>query len=219
MQKRISKVAIRQRHNSSTSSITHQNGFSLIEFALTLVLLVVGATLSLPTYREMVEKQDLTEGAEQIVAFINMARAESVERQQPFTLVYSRSSEGEWCFGASPGDTTCDCTEENSAAENYCAIDSAPRLINSTNTDNTRLTRMGNDTGSFTFDPVQAADTSANSPLIVEIGSETENILLAMVVNNSDRVILCLKDSSESLSGYEVCPADLAGQGVTESIL
>ena len=78
---------------------------------------------------------------------------------------------------------------------------------------------MVNDTGSFTFDPVQVADISSESPLIIEIGSETENFLLAMVVNNIDQAILCLKDSSESLPGYEVCPTDLAEQGVTESIL
>jgi prepilin-type N-terminal cleavage/methylation domain-containing protein len=219
MKKWNSKSVVRHCHNSSTSPMNRQCGFSLIEFSITLVLLAVGATLSLPSYREMVEKQDLTQGAERVVAFVNTTQSESVARQQAFTLSFTQGLGGEWCFGAKSGDIACDCTEENSAAEDYCAIDSAPRLINSVNIENTLLTQIWNNKDSFIFNPGPAAVANTAGPLIVEMGSATENFQLAMVVTNSDPAILCLKDSSQSLSGYEACPADLAEQVDTESHL
>ena len=54
-----------------------QAGFSIIEVMMSLVLLAITAALALPSYQEMVQKRQLTHGAEQIMAFVNTAQGEA----------------------------------------------------------------------------------------------------------------------------------------------
>ncbi len=67
-----------------------RRGFTVVELMMSLVLLAIGAALSIPSYREMMEKRQLTHGAEQIMAFVNTAQSEAMKRNQIVTISYDR---------------------------------------------------------------------------------------------------------------------------------
>ena len=185
---------------------SRQTGFTLIEIIMSIVLLAIGAALSLPSYREMVEKRQLTHGAEQIMAFVNSTQMEAMKQNRVVTVSYSRTADDNWCFGAVLGATACDCNETTSTETDFCAIDSAPRFINNGNTGNLDLLKSITGDGAYSFDPIRGILTDLDDSLTLEMSSNNENYKLNLTVNNTGQAILCSKDSSHKVPGYNVCP-------------
>ena len=183
------------------------SGFTIVELMLSVVLLAIGAALSLPSYREMVEKRQLTHGAEQIMAFVNSAQSEAMKRNQVVTVSYARAADNDWCVGAVVGATACDCTEESSGEPDYCAIDSAPRIITNDNVGNTELVKSITGDGAYSFDPIRGILIDLDDLLVVQMSSNDENYQLNLTVSNTGQVIVCSNDSSHTVPGYGVCPA------------
>jgi len=183
-----------------------QAGFTLVELMMSIVLLAIGAALSLPSYREMVEKRQLTNGAEQVLAFVNSAQMESMKQNQVVTVSYARTADNNWCFGAVLGATACDCTKTSSTDADYCAINTAPSIINSANTGNLDLLNSLSGDGAYSFDPVRGIFTDLGDSLRAELSSPNQVYKLSLTVSNTGQAILCSKDSSHKVPGYSVCP-------------
>jgi type IV fimbrial biogenesis protein FimT len=181
---------------------------------LSIVLLAIGTALSLPSYREMVEKRQLTHGAEQIMAFVNSAQSEAMKRNQVVTVSYARAADDDWCVGAVVGASACDCTEDSSGDPDYCAIDSAPRIITNENVGNTELVKAIAGDGAYSFDPVRGIFSDLDDSLVVQMSSNDGNYLLNLTVSNTGQVIVCSNDSSHTVPGYGVCPADAVDEGI-----
>jgi type IV fimbrial biogenesis protein FimT len=183
-----------------------QTGFTIAELMMSLALLAVGAALSIPSYREMVEKRQLTHGAEQIMAFVNTAQSEAGKRNRIVTVSFHRDASDDWCVGAVLGATACDCMETNTAASDYCAIDGAPRIINNTHAGNTDLvTDMKGQDGKYSVEPVRGILTNPDDYLIVEMRSNSQDYRLDLQVNNTGQAILCSHDDSHEVPGYGTC--------------
>ena len=58
---------------------THRGhrGFTLVELMIVIVILAIVLALSMPSWRESVEKRHVVSGAEQITSFISLARGEA----------------------------------------------------------------------------------------------------------------------------------------------
>jgi len=198
---------VTQRSPSKPAAhLPRQSGFTLIELMMSLVLLAIGAALSLPSYREMVEKRQLTHGAEQIMAFVNSAQTEAMKQNRVVTVSYSRTADNNWCFGATTGATACNCTKTDPVASDYCAINSTPAVINNGNTGNLDLLKSITGDGAYSFDPIRGIFTDLNDGLTVEMSSNSQKYKLNLTVNNTGEAILCSKDSSHKVPGYNVCP-------------
>ena len=133
-------LPLRRRRNGHPLP-SRQTGFTVVELMMSLVLLAIGAALSIPSYREMIEKRQLTHGAEQIMAFVNTAQSEAIKRNQIVTISYDRDDKDDWCIGMVLGTSACDCRETDTTASDYCAIDSSPRIINNDFVGNTQLVK------------------------------------------------------------------------------
>jgi len=120
---------------------------------MSVVLLAVGATLALPSYRHMAEKREDANGAEQLASFINTAREVAVKTNQVVTFSYAHSDHDEWCVGAASGETACDCTETDSLASDYCSIATQPFILNSTHAGDLDLLRELEGQAAHSFDP------------------------------------------------------------------
>ena len=190
------------------ASLFRQNGFTVVELMISLVLLAIGAALAIPSYRQMVEKRQLTHGAEQIMAFVNTAKSEAVRRNQIVTVSYKRIDTDNWCVGMVVGTSACDCMESNTAASDYCAIDSAPRIINNAYVGNTKLVKemTGADGNKFSFDPVRGIFTNLGKSLKVQMRSDSQDYRLDLKVSNTGEAILCSHDATYAVPGYGVCP-------------
>jgi prepilin-type N-terminal cleavage/methylation domain-containing protein len=186
----------------------NQSGFSIIELMMSLVLLAIGAALSIPSYRAMVEKRQLTHGGEQILAFVNAAQGEAMKRNQVVTVSYDRDDDDDWCVGMVVGAAECDCRETDTSADDYCAIDSVPRIISNSNVGDTELvSRMRGAYGEYSFDPIRGIFLDPNDSLLVAMHSLSGDYLLDLRVNNTGQAILCSRDQDHAVPGYKVCPA------------
>ena len=198
-------LSIRSRGNSHT--FRRYRGFTIVELMMSLVLVAIGTALALPSYRDMVEKRQLTNGAEQLASFVNTAQGISSRTNQVVTVSYSRSHHDEWCIGAVIGDTACDCTETDSSANDYCAIDGQEFVLDNTATNDMEFLHSLTGDGAYAFDPIRGLFLDLDDSLTMEMHSDSRGYKLNLIVNNTGRVILCSDDSSHSVPGYDICPA------------
>lgn len=194
------------RSMGNRPDIFRNRGFSIIEVLMSVVLLGIGMALAIPSYRDMVEKRQVTNGAEQLASFVNTAQGVAMKTNQVVTVSYSRSDEDDWCIGAVSGTTACDCTQNDTGAADYCQIASQPFILNNGHAGDLELMHAMNGDGSYAFDPVRGLLLDLDDSLTVELRSPSEDFRLNMMVNASGRVILCSDDSEHGIPGYAPCP-------------
>ena len=184
-------------------------GFALVEVLMTLVLVGIGIALALPSYRDMVEKRQVTNGAEQLASFINTVQGVAMRTNDVVTVSWLHSDGDSWCVGAVSGDTACDCTETDSEAPGYCQIASQPFILNNGHTGDLDLMHDMIGDGAYAFDPIRGLMIDLNDSFAAEIRSPSEDFRLNLMVNSSGRVILCSEDSSHGVPGYDTCPSEV----------
>jgi type IV fimbrial biogenesis protein FimT len=100
--------------------ISRNKGFTVIELMIALAVLAVITSLALPSYRTLLEKRQVTKGAEQFAAFLSSAKGEAVRLNNDVALSYSING-ADWCIGFSNGQDACVCDDPTDA--NYCQIE------------------------------------------------------------------------------------------------
>lgn len=185
---------------NTTLTFCRHRGFTLVEVMLSTVLVAIGTTLAVPSYRDMVEKRQLTQSAERLASFINSVQVISTGSNQVVTVAYVRAHHDEWCIGASMSENECNCRDETS--ETFCEIDSQPFVLDESLSNGSRLMHSING-GSYSFDPVRGL---SDASLTMEMHTDSRKFKLNLMVNNTGRVILCSKDADHAIPGYDVCP-------------
>ena len=104
-------------------------GFTLIELMIAVGVLAVIASLALPSYRAIIEKRQVTSGAEQFAAFFSTVKGQAVKRNNDIAM-YPQASGGEWCLGFKEFDDStnyaterCLCMETDVTSANACRVD------------------------------------------------------------------------------------------------
>jgi type IV fimbrial biogenesis protein FimT len=197
------------RSRGTTFHVSRNHGFSLVEVMMSVVLLGIGMALALPSYRDMVEKRQVTNGAEQLASFINTAQGVAMKTNQVVTVSYSRAGVNDWCIGAISGATPCVCTQTDPVAADYCQIATQPFVLNNSHTGDLELLHGIDGDGNYAFDPIRGLFMDLNDSLTVELRSPSEDFRLNLMVNNTGRVILCSEDSAHAVPGYPTCPSQL----------
>ena len=197
-------LSIRSRGTAPHLNCSRHRGFSLVEVMMSLVLVAIGLALALPSYRDMVEKRQVTNGAEQLASFINTAQGVAMKTNQVVTISYARSGHDDWCVGAVSGETACDCTETDTSADDYCQIATQPFILNNGHAGDLEL--MHHMEGGYSFDPIRGLFLDLDDSLTVELRSPSEDFRLNLVVNSTGRVVLCSENSEHSIPGYQACP-------------
>jgi type IV fimbrial biogenesis protein FimT len=173
---------------------------------MSLVLVAIGLALALPSYRDMVEKRQVTNGAEQLASFINTAQGVAMKTNQVVTVSYHKSGHDDWCIGAVSGETACDCTETDTSATDYCQIATQPFVLNNAHAGDLELMHAMKGDGAYAFDPIRGLFLDLDDSLTLELHSNSRDFRLNLVVNSTGRVILCSGDSERSIPGYQACP-------------
>lgn len=183
-------------------------GFSIVELMVAIVLLAISAALALPSYRELIEKRQITYGAEQLMAFVNAAQSESIKQNSVLTVSWSRTADNDWCVGAVLGNTACDCAQTNVAATDFCAIDSQAWVINNSHAGNRDLVTAMEGDGAYSFNPVRGlVESETDDPFfVVGMSSNGGRYNLEMSVSRTGQVGLCNSIGGEHpVPGYAVC--------------
>ncbi len=104
-------------------------GLTLIELMITIGVLAIVASLALPSYRAIIEKRQVTSGAEQFAAFFSTVKSHAVKRNRDIAM-YPAADSGEWCMGFKEFDRTqtfnqqnCDCWLTDVTAADACKVD------------------------------------------------------------------------------------------------
>lgn len=191
-------------------------GLTIVELMISIVLLGTTLALALPSYTQMIEKRQLSQGAEQIHAFLNSMQILASRSQDAVTVSYSRTANDDWCFGAVIGDAACDCTETNTAAADYCSIDNAPALITNEHLGNIGILQSVTGDGSYSFDPTRGILADLDDALDVELFSPGGEYQLRLLVSNTGHSTLCSKDQDHAMAGYKPCPTVEEGEPQTD---
>ncbi len=186
-------------------TIRSHRGFTLVELTMSIVLIGIGTTLAFPSYRDMIDKRQLTNNAERLAAFVSSVQTISSRTNQVVTVSYSRSNHENWCIGAVIDDTACDCTETVSTASDFCAIDSQKFVMDNGDTNDQELLHSITGDGAYSFDPIRGLFLDLDDSLTMELHSDNRKFKLNLVVSSTGRVILCSDDSEHAIPGYDVC--------------
>jgi type IV fimbrial biogenesis protein FimT len=191
----------------------NSSGFTVVELMVTVTLIAVSTALALPSYEDMIEKRRLTQGAEQVAAFLNVTQTEAMKRNEPVTISYKKSDPANWCFGTIAGDTPCDCEETNISEDLYCKVDNVPRLLTDANIHPFDFMHDMGGEGELIFDPIRGLMLDVDGDVIsdgitFEVRSETEEYRLNIEIAATGQVKVCSKDLSHHLPGYELCSPD-----------
>ena len=79
----------RREPQKGKNGFSAQKGFTLIELLIAVAIMAIVASLALPSYRSIVEKRQVTSGAEQLSAFLSAAQTEAIKRNQEVSIVCS----------------------------------------------------------------------------------------------------------------------------------
>lgn len=201
----LSQTQLRRDPHRKGKGIPTSNGFTVIE--LMLVLVVVGSivALALPSYSTVLEKRQVTSGAEQLSAFLSAAQLEAVKRNENITLSYSRTDSDTWCLGSISGVTACDCTETVPTAAGACVIDSQLRVFTDANLNYPAIMNGMQGDGAFAYDPVRGLLVDLTDALTLELVSRTGKYALNVQLSVTGRLKTCSKDSSTKVPGYDEC--------------
>ena len=191
--------------------VSRCRGFTLVEVLMSVVLMGIGVALAVPSYRDMVEKRQVTNGAEQVASFINSAQGVSMKTNRLVKVSWDHVDDDEWCVGATivadPADDPCDCTGDDEAAP-ACEINGQAFVLNQSHAGNRDLMVDigGAGTGSYTFNPVRGFSPDLGNDLTFAMRSPGDDFRINLMVNQVGRVILCSGDSDRAVPGYEPCP-------------
>jgi prepilin-type N-terminal cleavage/methylation domain-containing protein len=195
-------------------------GFTLIELMIVVAVLAIVTSLALPSYRLIMEKRQVTSGAEQIKAFLSAAQLEAVKHNEYVAVSYQEGgndAEGypNWCFGMRDADTAsnptevadCDCTLDSGG--NACTVDGALRVIRSTDLNYPGVLDTGSmaDGATIVFDPIRGTMANLGGSMAMELLSDQGHYAMSVDITPTGRVRVCsdTNRSERKVPGYDEC--------------
>lgn len=188
-------------------------GFTLIEVLVVVAVLAIITSLAIPSYRTILEKRQVTSGAEQLGAFVSAVQIEAVRRNEPIAVRYMRTDSDTWCVGlivvdtGSTSNTPCDCTVP-AGGTNACEIDGQLRVMQSTDLTYPGIMNGMDGDGAFAFDPVRGLLIEPTKAAEFEMLSENGTYALNVQVTGTGRVKACSKSNAKDVPGYQTCTTD-----------
>ena len=89
-----SRVLTRRDPPNGKKEFSNHNGFTVIELMIVVGMLAIVTALALPSYRAIMEKRQVTSGAEQISAYLSSAQLEAVKRNREVGIRCSQLAGG-----------------------------------------------------------------------------------------------------------------------------
>ena len=201
---------IRRDPQKGKNGFSKHRGFTLIELMVVIGIVAIITSLAFPSYRTLIEKRQVTSGAEQLGAFFSAVQIESVKRYENIGVKYSRTDIDTWCLGmvvvADPTtNDPCDCTAAVTAG-NACKIDGQLRVFTDANLSFPGIMSGISGDGGFVYDPVRGLMVDHTDTAVLELLSEDASYALNVQVSATGRVKIC-NDASATINvpGYRQC--------------
>lgn len=106
-------------------TIAKQRGINLLELMVTIAVAAILASVAIPSFRYVIDRNQLRTAAEELAQRINFARSESVKRNKNIVFsIQTVATAGvvEWCYGykvadPSDGNNPCDCSTDRDTSD------------------------------------------------------------------------------------------------------
>ncbi len=190
------------------NGFSKNEGFTLIELMVVIAVVAIITSFALPSYRMLIEKRQVTSGAEQLAAFISSAQIEAVKRSNNVSVSYTTSDSDTWCVGMVVGLTACDCqeTDPTSTSPLACAIDTQLRVYTDAMVTYSDILQSMTGDGSFVYDPARGMMVTVPDPVELKLQSEEGTYALNVQVNVTGRVKICNDVSANTqVPGFKQC--------------
>jgi len=211
------QAPFRRDPRNTGKGFSTQQGFTVIELMITIAVVAVITSLALPSYRTILEKRQVTSGAEQLGAFLSSAQLESVKRNQ-FVAVNYQTSGGDWCLSMQAGDTAteaetaaaaCDCTITDITDANVCDLDGSLKAFSSSVLNHAEVFQSYDVTGdddTLVFDPIRGVTQDAETVKVELMSEPEESYALDVEVSVTGRVKICSnKAANKDVPGFKEC--------------
>ena len=200
-------------------------GLTLIELLVVVAVVAIITTLALPSYRAIMEKRQVTSGAQQLAAFVSSAQLEAVKRNQRVLVRYEFTDVGDWCVGMvnqgnavdptfyDPVDGGCTCSEDIDA--NTCQLDDAERVFVPANLSYNEAVNGidGSDDSFYIIDPIRGMMVDSSGILDVDgsvsfqlVSKPEQSYALRVDVAPTGRVSICSPTAANRVPGFDCCP-------------
>jgi prepilin-type N-terminal cleavage/methylation domain-containing protein len=228
-----SKALLRRDPQKGKKEFSTNKGFTIIELMIVVGVLAILMSLALPSYRTLIEKRQVTSGAQQFAAFISSAKMEAVMRHQDVRLSRTVADDGSWCVGfASYAENTasddadgCDCTIVDPTADGACTVKnldgSRPELRVFDDVRFNAIAKLNGvdvagasaSTKVVSFDPIRGMLNidgqipSAVHPIEVKLNSKNDVYAINVRVSATGRVTMCSSAlrGDYPVPGYDDC--------------
>jgi len=167
-------------------------GFTLTELMITIAIVGIVASMAVPSFQDMIERNRLKEAVEGLKSDLMFTRTEAIKRSQNIIINRVTGNNGAWFYGMNT--IACDAAEGTVTESDYCSI---KRVIGTAYSQTNLISHSGNTTFTFRRGTATAGNTCFS----------TTNYKLRVTVSNTGRITVCTNTGSAAVIGYESCPA------------
>lgn len=167
-----------------------ENGFSLIELIITLLILSIIMLAAIPSWSDVFKRKRLSAAVEEVADTLSLARSESTSRAKNITASFTINGETSWCMALSDsGDCNC--------LGGICTMEGGTRLIQSTSFKDTSISLIDfNGNNYVTFDSIRGVASNSGS-----IVFSNPPYSIKLIINKMGVVSTC----SDNVTGYGSC--------------
>lgn len=192
-------------------------GFTLIELLIVVVVIAIGLTLAAASYSDVRNKRATTNAAEALASFLQVARSESIKRNDPVwvRIDSAASIDGVTTYCAAVAEASgCDCS---SGGDYSCGIDVGANTefnpwLKGTDFDllDDPIFSGGNASFNFSFDPVRGILDPPGQGNVTFV-SDNGKYAMRVSMTVTGRIEICTLTGSlngETLvrvGGYDIC--------------
>lgn len=177
-------------------------GFSLVETLTAVSVAAMLAMIAVPNFAAFLEARRASGATENIRAFLQFARSESIRQMRPMVVTYAMDGGTSWQLGMREGDE-CDPGETDLGAPASCSIpQSGGRSRSILDGANFPGISARANRASTHFDPVHGTAGGSNVTITITTASGAE---ARTIVSNVGRIRTCSPAGAARLGDFPAC--------------